>query len=276
MDFSTAFLSDWDELDDAGRQRVYDAIWEHRRLSSDLALPLRHARTDELRYEGLGRLISTDFGDDPSLPACLRRLAESADDEDLREVLLRRAEFIAAVPDQEGRGESVFDPRLVWHLYRTRNTLDFDDGHVLDLVEYVATKRDSAPTRITRERARRVCALLPQERLDATDWRHWGSLRGFMRHRYELVRRLMESETDASRMEETALGGGDGWLSKFALSRLAGWVAVPEGDQPEFLTFECDRLEGYPRERLGRFLALMVRWGNLDASEAGRLLEAAG
>lgn len=262
----------WEELDDDEKQEVYEAIRSCSH-SMDLHHAFRYAKTSALQHEILGRLVSTDFGRDTLEHAVLRHIAERTCDSNIRDVALRRAEFMEEFVRHGHYGDAtLFNFQLVAYLYLNRNDLDFEDGHILDLAEYIMPKRTCAPSPVTRERARRLYELLPQERRDVIQSYDHKPISDVVRHRYDLVRRLMEQERDANRLEEAALGDGDGWISKFALARLSGWRACPEADQAAFVTFECDMLAGYPRERLEAFLDCMVDWGNLRKAEANELL----
>lgn len=262
------------EVADGEEQDAYDTI----RASTGIAALLRvalHAKEERWRVAAAERLTSGDIGDSRMLRVTLRQIAHLTDDDAIRRMALDRANALGrgeegAVPDF---GKSVLNPDLPKHLLAHRDELDLTDGRNLDLVELVAWQRNSAGSSMTRRIAQRMYGMLPRERRDVIDGKvneyyGWDS----SANRYFLMRRLIEGETDADKLEATVLGDlWDAWVWSFALARLTGWSTYQDEDFWSFLTFECERLGGYPAERLRAFLAKAVERGRLDREMASRL-----
>ena len=264
------------DIADADEERAtYEEVWECQDSARLLMTTLR-AQEPRWRREAVSRLTSLGFRNPSLRDGTLRKIADQSDDPNIR--LMARHHL--AFSKRDDAKATLFNQNLIACLYLNREEIDFGDEHVADLVEYVMPQREIAPSPITKERARRLHGMLPTERRGIIDGmvgcrignRSDGNLATVMEHRYRLVRRLMKRETDIDRMEVSAIGGGDGWISSFSLARLTGWRACPDGNQAELCTFECDGVTGYPDARRKWLIETMVEWERLDADEANRLL----
>lgn len=257
-------------------QSVHDAIMECDDLELLQRLALGDAADKHWRMPAVQRLIQIkpEHNARAALIETLRQLAKQGLLPVQRLARQRLSQIDRTDPNAgpETWGKTVFNPWLTRYLYRHKGELDLADARDLDLVEYAVLKRDDYGSSLDRKIAGILYDLLPQERKDRVDGRvheflGWHS----SADRYFLLKRLVETETDAEMLEDAALEAG-GWAGNLAFSRLSGWSTYQEEDWWSFLTFECERLEGYPRERLEALLHAMVERDMICEDAAARLL----
>ncbi|MBR3314305.1 MAG: hypothetical protein IKG18_09235 [Atopobiaceae bacterium] len=256
------------EVPEEERQNVRDAITECDDLELLRRLALGDAADWSWRMAAMERLaqIEPNHETKEALIAALRQVAEQGvlPMKRIAQARLSQIDRLDPSAGPETWGKTVFNPRLARYLHKHKGELDFESGYDLDLVEYAVCNRDDNFSSVDRRIAGVLYNLLPQERKDRVD----GKVREYLgwhpsAGRYFLLKRLVEAETDADLLEDAVLATG-GWPASFAFARLSGWSTYQEEDYWSFLTFECERLAGYPKERLEALTKRMIERGLLD------------
>lgn len=262
-------------------QETYDAIMRCDDAGLLCRLVLGEAADKSWRGPAWGRLLNMQPTDVPAYVLALEQVAERGDNDLMRAAARRRLSALGSAV--EGRpnvfGKSIFNPDLLRYLFMHRDELCLEDEGDLDLMAFAAwdyLDEDVPCSRLRRTMAKRLYALLPQARRDELDVTREPCGWDPSNAKYFLLRRIIERETDVDLLEDAALNSGNNWISSFSLARLTGWSTYQEEDWWSFATYECDRLEGYPKERLGRLLDKMVERGRMDRQTADRLLADAG
>lgn len=257
-------------------QATFDAIMACNDVDLLGKLVLGEATDRSWAYPAWGRLLNMTPEDAAAYAAVLRRVAEQSDNVPIRDAAERRLaelEQAAHAIRPVARGKSIFNPDVLRYLALHRNEIDLDDERDLDLLEFVVwSNSDENASGLKRRLAERLCELLPQERRDRVD----GKVSGYGWDRsvseYFVLQRIINREDDADLLEDAALNAENAWVSRFAFARLSGWSTCQEEDWWSFVTFECERLEGYPRERLEQLLNTLVARGQIGPQEASELL----
>ena len=236
-------------------------------------LVLGEATDKSWAYPAWGRLLNMTPEHTAAYAAVLRRVAEQSDNAPIRNAAERRLAELEQATRPVARGKSIFNPDVLRYLALHSSEINLDDERDLDLVEFVVWNNSGEyASGLKRRIAERLYELLPQERRDRVD----GKVSGYGWDRsvseYYVLQRIINREDDADLLEDAALHAESAWVSRFAFARLSGWSTCQEEDWWSFVTFECERLEGYPRERLEQLLNTLVARGRIGPQKAAELL----